>query len=231
MPKRFTDTDKWKKPFIRSLPTPYKLLWFYILDDCNHAGIWEVDIEVAEIRTGEKFTEKLAIEIFGDRVQKIADSKWFLPDFISFQYGELNEKNRVHFSIIQILNKYKIKPLTSPLQGVKDKEQDKDKEKEKEIVLQANGKKFKFDEVGELSDVQIGSAYQLIKITQKTDLSTEDIQGLWLVFKRQHLTGKKYYESVEDIYSHFLNSLQTKKLNGTHQQVNTVGRTIEFDKP
>jgi len=26
MPKRFTDTEKWKKPFIRGLQGPYKLL-------------------------------------------------------------------------------------------------------------------------------------------------------------------------------------------------------------
>ena len=39
MAKRFTDTDKWKKGFIRNLPTKYKLLWLYILDDCNHAGV------------------------------------------------------------------------------------------------------------------------------------------------------------------------------------------------
>ena len=47
MAKRFTDTDKWKKGFIRNLPAKYKLLWLYILDDCNHAGVWETDFEVA----------------------------------------------------------------------------------------------------------------------------------------------------------------------------------------
>lgn len=131
MAKRFTDTEKWKKPFIRTLPAPYKLLWFYILDDCNHAGIWEVDIEVASIRIGEEVQAEKALHIFGDRVQKISENKWFLPDFIFFQYGELNEKNRLHLSVIQILNKYNIKPLISPLEGAKEKDKEKDKEKEK----------------------------------------------------------------------------------------------------
>lgn len=116
MPKRFTDTDKWKKPFIRSLQGPYKLLWFYILDDCDHAGIWQVDFEVAQIRTGEKFVCKKALELFGDRVEVFANgSKWFLKDFITFQYGELNAKNRLHLSVINILTKHEIgpyKPLT-----------------------------------------------------------------------------------------------------------------------
>ena len=48
MAKRFTDTDKWKKGFIRNLPTKYKLLWLYILDDCNHAGVWETDFAVVD---------------------------------------------------------------------------------------------------------------------------------------------------------------------------------------
>ncbi len=116
MPKRFTDTDKWKKPFIRSLEGPYKLLWFYIIDDCDHAGIWQVDFEVAKIRTGEDFSETEAIKLFGDRVEVFHDgSKWFLKDFISFQYGELNEKNRLHLSVINILKKNEVgpyKPLT-----------------------------------------------------------------------------------------------------------------------
>ena len=127
MAKRYTDTDKWKKPFIRALQTPYKLLWFYILDDCNHAGIWEVDLEVAQIRTGEKFTENEALEMFGDRILKITKTKWFIPDFLLFQYPDFpNQKNRVHSSIIQVLSKYQIEGLISPLKGVKDKDKDKD---------------------------------------------------------------------------------------------------------
>ena len=53
MAKRMTDTDKWKKRFIRELKPKHKLLWLYILDDCNHAGIWEIDLDVASIRVGE----------------------------------------------------------------------------------------------------------------------------------------------------------------------------------
>lgn len=55
MAKRFTDTDKWKKPYIRGLSPAHKLLWFYVTDDCDIAGLWIVDIEIAEIRTGCKY--------------------------------------------------------------------------------------------------------------------------------------------------------------------------------
>jgi hypothetical protein len=106
MAKRFTDTEKWKKPFLRGLEGPYKLLWFYILDDCDMAGIWQPDFEVAEIRIGERVTSARAIELFGDRI-KIFDNgtKWFIKDFIQFQYGELKATNRMHNAVISTLKK------------------------------------------------------------------------------------------------------------------------------
>jgi hypothetical protein len=133
MAKRFTDSTKWNKPFIRGLDAPYKLLWFYILDDCDHAGIWQVDIDVAKIRIGCDIDFNEAVKIFGDHIQVLDDGqKWYIADFIDFQYGELNPDNRVHQSVLTIHKKYKIKPLRSPLKGAMDKDKDKDTDKDKE---------------------------------------------------------------------------------------------------
>jgi hypothetical protein len=127
MAKRFTDTEKWKKPFIRGLQAPYKLLWLYICDDCDHAGIWQVDIEVAQIRIGETINEAEALEIFGDKIVTLnGGTKWFIPSFVEFQYPSgLSAINKAHVNIIKILEKYKneidkIKVPTSPLQGAKE---------------------------------------------------------------------------------------------------------------
>lgn len=135
MAKRFTDTDKWKKPFVRALDAPYKLLWFYILDDCDMAGIWQVDFEVARIRTGQELDYDSALRLFGDRIKPIDKFKWFIPDFVTFQYGNLSENNRMHLSVIQILKKYNL--YISPLQGAKDgvKDNNKDKDKDKVLVM------------------------------------------------------------------------------------------------
>ena len=142
MAKRFTDTEKWKKPFIRNLKASYKLLWLYICDDCDHSGIWQVDIEVAEIRIGEKLDINKAKQYFADKIIILDNgSKWFLPSFIEFQYPSgLNENNKAHTAIIKTLERYKteidaFKDLTSPLQGdmdmvmVKDMVMDKVKDK------------------------------------------------------------------------------------------------------
>ena len=137
MAKRFTDSTKWSKPFIRSMKAPYKLLWLYILDECDHAGIWQVDFEVAQVKIGERINLETALQQLSGKIYPFADGeKWFIPDFIDFQYGVLNPENRAHNSVIQLLNKYnlslEIKPLTSPLQGAMDMDKVKDKEKDKE---------------------------------------------------------------------------------------------------
>lgn len=140
MAKRFTDTDKWKKPFIRSMKAPYKLLWLYILDECDHAGLWQVDFEVAQIKIGERLNRETALKFFEGRILEVSDGgKWFVFDFIEFQYGDLNPLNRAHNSVLNLLKKYGIdyknKPLISPLQGAKDMDMVKDKDMDKDKGL------------------------------------------------------------------------------------------------
>lgn len=135
MPKRFTDTNKYKKPFIRSLPGAYKIFWDYLYHDCDHAGIWIVDFEIAQLYIGTDMPirKEDALKYFNREEKRIIEidngTRWFIIPFIKFQYGELNEQNRAHNSVIQILKKYKLwkkenKPLISPLQGDKDKDKD-----------------------------------------------------------------------------------------------------------
>lgn len=145
MAKRFTDTNKYKKPFVRALPGAYKLLWDFLYHDCDHAGIWIVDFEIAQTYVGKDMpiTQAGALTLFNDdeiRIVKIdGGKKWFIPSFILFQYGHLSEKNRAHLNVISVLKKYNlinsdfsIKPLTSPLQGAKEKEQEMEMEMEQE---------------------------------------------------------------------------------------------------
>lgn len=146
MAKRMTDTDKWKKRFVRELSPQHKLLWFYILDDCNHAGIWEVDLEVASIRIGETLqhdipAEDMLPQAFLDKIVIFDNGdKWFIPEFIDFQYGELNPNSNVHKSVIALLQKYNLEGYMKGTQtlpeGVKDKDMVivKDKVKTKRFV-------------------------------------------------------------------------------------------------
>lgn len=108
MAKRFTDNIKWHKRWLRSLKDKYKIFWFWVNDECDHAGVWDVDWENAKYFTGHEYNGKKVLEIFGDRIIETYDDKlWFLADFPEFQYGiYLNPKNRTHNSVIEILKKY-----------------------------------------------------------------------------------------------------------------------------
>lgn len=159
MAKRFTDTNKFRSPFYRSLPAPYKLLWDLINHDCDHAGLWMVDFEVAQIYIGKdaKIDQAKALSFFNSdetRIIQLNDGRvWLIIPFIFEQYGSLNPSNRVHQSVISTLEKYQIdiyqietlkkegasKPLTRPLQGAKDKDKDMDKVKDMDVTEQVEG--------------------------------------------------------------------------------------------
>lgn len=113
MAKRFIDTDLFKKRFVRSLPAAYKLFWVYLFCECDYAGIWEADVEVAELYCGQKISLEEIKKILKGKLHFFdGESKAFIPDFISFQYGsELNRNNPAHRSVMARLEKYNLLPI------------------------------------------------------------------------------------------------------------------------
>ena len=147
MAKRFTDTEKWKKGFIRSLPSSYKLLWLYMLDDCDNAGVWQVEVEVASIRLGAKLNEKEALKLFGDTVISFdSGTKWFIKEFVKFQQGvnhiaELNSNSNPHKSILRLVEQYKLLEL-----------EDNPKEYIEEVKQAKQSKRFTKPNAGDVAD-------------------------------------------------------------------------------
>jgi hypothetical protein len=147
-----TDTDKWKKRFLRELKPQHKLLWFYILDDCNHAGIWDVDIEVASIRVGEELIYDMLPQAFLDKIVIFDNGdKWFIPEFIDFQYGELNPNSNVHKSVIALLEKYNLEGYMKGSQGVQSTLNNKDKDKDI-VKAKVKVKRFAKPTIEEVAD-------------------------------------------------------------------------------
>lgn len=137
MSKRFTDSNKYKKSFFRGLPGAYKLFWDYLYHDCDHAGIWHVDFEIAQIYLGSdmRIEKEEALRLFNTGEERIrilnGGSKWLIVPFVHFQYGDLNPQNRAHSSVISLLAKEGIKGLESSIQGAKYMDKDKVKDKDK----------------------------------------------------------------------------------------------------
>ena len=203
MAKRLTDTDKWKKPFIKSLPVEYKIFWIYLLDDCDMAGIWHVDFEVAELRLGLKLSQQKAQGLFNEKVVVFDNgSKWFLPDFIPFQYGELTEKNKMYKSVTTVLKKYHLMGHLSPIDGGKDKDKVKDKVKDIKGVIGG------FEN---LADEYWKQTMVVEQVCMKYHIKPE-ILTIWLYKFVQHCKiTNDTDKTLQDFTRHFANWLQKQK--------------------
>lgn len=128
MAKRFTDTSIWKKQkWFRALNPIHKLLFLYIKDNCDHAGLWEIDaVQVMEDigldsvdlkgfikgcnRDYDPFTGK---EIERDRIRIIKEKTLWITGFVQFQYEnkdsrEVNPKGNFAKSAIAVLEANKL---------------------------------------------------------------------------------------------------------------------------
>lgn len=141
MAKRFTATEKWIDPWFCGLGERDRLFWIYILDNCNHAGIWQVNKMLLNTYFPDYDPDPTKFE---GRIEVLTPEKWFIKKFVEFQYGTLNPENRAHHSVISILKKEgAYKGLVRSLQGRKDKEQDKDMDKDKEKAVVTSEGMFK----------------------------------------------------------------------------------------
>ena len=129
--KRFTETQKWEDPWFRRLKPEMKLLWQWILDRCDGAGIIDPDIELASFQIGYQYPLDTLSE-FGDRVVDLDGGKYFIPKFIAFQYGQLSEDCRAHGPALQSLRRHGLEGYSKGIQPLKVKVKVKDTEKETE---------------------------------------------------------------------------------------------------
>jgi len=107
MAKRFTDSDKWKKQWFRKLSPAYKCFWHYLLDSCSSAGVWDVDFEAASFHVGEELNAFDVMEAFQKQYLPFALGKrWFLIDFVDFQYGDLKTSSNAHLAVLNALKKH-----------------------------------------------------------------------------------------------------------------------------
>jgi hypothetical protein len=146
MKKRYTDANKWiYNKWFRNLKSKYKLFWMYICDNCDNVGVWEVDVVLASYLIGEEYNEDELINVFNDKILLIrAGKKWWIKDFVIFQYGVLMENNinnKPHQSYIKLLKKHSLWiEYRKGIDSLKDKDKDKDKDKEKDIYIYNNKK-------------------------------------------------------------------------------------------
>jgi hypothetical protein len=162
MAKRFGDTDIWKKQrWFRKLSPEYKLAFLYIKDQCDHAGIWNIEctdlMEDLGIETfnlanfitacNTEYDKNTGKSTFKERLRILDKGYVWVTGFIQFQYkgkeGLVNPYAAPVKTALQILSGFQL--LTEALNGsgfitltedlpegyLTPKDKDKDKDKDK----------------------------------------------------------------------------------------------------
>lgn len=247
MANRFLDTNYYKSPYVRSLEGKLKSLYSFIICDCDGAGIWNMDLQAASMYIGFEVTQKEFEENFTAKGKAInlGGNKFFFPDFIEHQYpAGLQANNKAHKNFISTLKKFQLidENLQINLKGL-ERGLDASLKASHVMYRSSNGNgqghvkvmEEAFDETKnwnkkpgtdflemDLNEVKAGAVKELFRITKNHNLTNDQLKSLWQVFKAQNFTGQKFYETPNDVYSHFINWSKTQTVNGTHQQSTTA---------
>lgn len=134
MPRRFTDTEKWDDPWFCELDNEAKLIWFYLIDRCDHAGVWKINFKHLKYHCGTEKAEDEIRKIFDSRFYEF-DDKWFFPKFLKYQYPKGLQSNKpAIIGVINALSFYNLSEIIKQLLPndyiiIKDKDKDKVKDK------------------------------------------------------------------------------------------------------
>lgn len=111
MAYRLSDTDKWKNPWFRKIPGKYKLLFLYMLDNCDNAGVMHIDFEAISFLIKEEYELDSFKEYLGKQVVFLADDKVIIKSFIVHQKNKGNQYMEKNISKLLdkhgVLDRYK----------------------------------------------------------------------------------------------------------------------------
>lgn len=226
MSKRLSDSEVWKKAWFYDLDPKYKLFWFYILSDCDAAGIWPVNLKLAENILKAKYDPANILEkLNGQIVVLNGGSYWFVIDFIKFQYGyPLSENSPMRKKLVDLLkskgldidtlydnlNTVSIQYSQFP-NTVKDKDKDIVKVKEKDITANytedfetfwknypnAVSKKKSFEAWQKAKDKpDISTILQKLELQKKTDQWQKD-NGQFIPMSTTYINQARWDDEIK----------------------------------
>jgi len=147
MAKRFTDSEKWQDAWFTELTIDQKIIWIYLLDHCDNAGLWKINMKNLNYFCSTNITVEEFFIIFSKRITKVGEDICYINKYCNFQYGPnfLKSDNKAVKSAINRLIEVGIVnsqmgiytlsiPYGYPIDTPKEKEKEKEKEEEKEKV-------------------------------------------------------------------------------------------------
>lgn len=91
MAKRMTETGKWMNPSFRKLPTKIKVLFLYLLDSCDSAGVIHLDFDLISVILNEEFNGADLDDHLSDKFFYLSEKKdkIIIKNYIAFQNGDI----------------------------------------------------------------------------------------------------------------------------------------------
>lgn len=182
MASRFTESEKWRDKWFRRLSPGGKLLFLYLIDNCDLAGFIELDTDSAEFDTG---LSREQIEAAVKEIEKcfIRKDDWlWIKKFIRYQKNmNLNPDNNAHKKIISILQeqlgRFSLKEYSEELGAIEGLFMPPCKgngsSSGKGSVEKPKSEKISFDEFWELYGKKVGDKDKLRKKWDGLTLETQ----------------------------------------------------------
>lgn len=103
MAKRFIDTSLFSDEWFMELTKEGKLVWIYIITNCDHAGLFKVNKKLMEFQLGFKCYPTVT-EQLGNRIVTVTEQLLFVPKFVKYQYPNFpHSKAKAQASAIKLL--------------------------------------------------------------------------------------------------------------------------------
>lgn len=225
------DRDMRNHRKIKAIRTKYKItgyaIWCMILEyltgaDGNVFEYSDVELELMAGDFGVSVTEIREVIDYCIKLELLFLKDGFInSESLDERLKSVYEKRKVAKSKSkqQLRDNGKFAPNNTESSGVSVTEMPQSKVN-KSKVEESKEKGFpkfpKPEDMNGLPEVKITSAIEQIYYTKKIQIPKETVLGMWEGFKKQTLTGKKFYENEEEIHNHYINWLKKQdfeKLN------------------
>jgi hypothetical protein len=220
-------TEKWKDKWFRQLKPSHKLLWLYLLDNCDISGIIESDIDLWKRDVGFRINETEFLQVFSGRLLPIPNTDYiWIPKFIEIQQRckieDLNPENNAHKGILKSIEKYGLlslkegatEGLLSPICNGNSTSNGNSKGKEKE-----ESKKI----YGEFENVFLTDK-EREKLTERLGRDERARNAIEILSAYKKSKNKKYDSDYATFHTWVISELEKRENNGT-------GKKIKPDPP
>ena len=238
MDKRFTDTEKWQDPWFCGLSPELKLLWLFLVDSCDVAGVWKVNKKYAEFVIGAPISWEKAGEAFNGRViiPEKSGEYWFLPKYLYFHYPNgLSWDSNFTKGVIVRLSQRKLLKIVVEHFGKSFVRVDQDLIKTTPTPQnknKSNTTSMYLDVFNELwtqypKKIDKSKAYQHFTVTVKTEDDAQAIRKAlinYLIYVRDEVENEKYIKHAKTWFNNWKDWVDYKP--GSSKPEGPAGRSL-----